>query len=195
MLLIKTEKYPRKQISKQCRAKFKQALRNLEQQVMEGAYHCLDKLVLWFTGGLRLIVPVLYGMMHSLSESNWASVFVQDWNPDFGKPYQYVPVPTNDIRIGGVGTNYYRHIKGTEDQYLYNTQRYDLEGFKVKVPNGNYKVTFLFSETMFNEPEKRVFHLKIQDSEILRNIDVFKAAGRDSAYTITSGIMLSCLAQ
>ena len=66
----------------------------------------------------------------------------EDWNPDFESQYQYVPVPTNDIRIGGVGTNYYRHIKGTEDQYLYNTQRYDLEGFKVKVPNGNYKVTF-----------------------------------------------------
>lgn len=130
----------------------------------------------------RSIAPNIIAM----ADACWEQ---EDWNPDFGKPYQYVPVPTNDIRIGGVGTNYYRHIKGTEDQYLYNTQRYDLEGFKVKVPNGNYKVTFLFSETMFNEPEKRVFHLKIQDSEILRNIDVFKAAGRDSAYTITSGMV------
>lgn len=64
-----------------------------------------------------------------------------------------------------------------------------MEGFKVKVPNGNYKVTFLFSETKFDQPGQRVFHLKIQDSEVLRNIDVFKAAGRDSAYTITSGMV------
>ena len=121
-----------------------------------------------------------------MAEACWEQ---EDWNSDFGKPYQYVPEPTNDIRIGGVGTNYYRHIKGTEDQYLYNTQRYDLEGFKVKVPNGNYKVTFLFSETKFDRPGQRVFHLKVQDSEVLRNIDVFKAAGRDSAYTITSGMV------
>lgn len=113
----------------------------------------------------------------------------EEWNPDFGKPYEYVPVPTNDIRIGGVGTNYYRYIKGTEDQYLYNTQRYNLEGFKVKVPNGNYKVTFLFSETKFDRPGERVFNLKVQDTAILRDIDVFKAAGRDSAYAITSDVV------
>lgn len=130
----------------------------------------------------RSIAPNIIAM----AEACWEQ---EDWNPDFGKPYQYVPEPTNDIRIGGVGTNYYRHIKGTEDQYLYNTQRYDLEGFKVKVPNGNYKVTFLFSETKFDRPGQRVFHLKVQDSEVLRNIDVFKAAGRDSAYTITSGMV------
>lgn len=130
----------------------------------------------------RSIAPNIIAM----AEACWEQ---EDWNSDFGKPYQYVPEPTNDIRIGGVGTNYYRHIKGTEDQYLYNTQRYDLEGFKVKVPNGNYKVTFLFSETKFDRPGQRVFHLKVQDSEVLRNIDVFKAAGRDSAYTITSGMV------
>lgn len=130
----------------------------------------------------RSIAPNIIAM----AEACWEQ---EDWNPDFGKPYHYVPESTNDIRIGGVGTNYYRHIKGTEDQYLYNTQRYDLEGFKVKVPNGNYKVTFLFSETKFDQPGQRVFHLKVQDSEVLRNIDVFKAAGRDSAYTITSGMV------
>lgn len=130
----------------------------------------------------RSIAPNIIAM----AEACWEQ---EDWNSDFGKPYQYVPEPTNDIRIGGVGTNYYRHIKGTEDQYLYNTQRYDLEGFKVKVPNGNYKVTFLFSETKFDRSGQRVFHLKVQDSEVLRNIDVFKAAGRDSAYTITSGMV------
>lgn len=130
----------------------------------------------------RSIAPNIIAM----AEACWEQ---EDWNPDFGKPYHYVPESTNDIRIGGVGTNYYRHIKGTEDQYLYNTQRYDLEGFKVKVPNGNYKVTFLFSETKFDQPGQRVFHLKVQDSEVLRNIDVFKATGRDSTYTITSGMV------
>lgn len=128
----------------------------------------------------RSIAPNIIAM----AEGCWEQAA---WNPDFGKPYQYVPMPTNDIRIGGVGTNYYRRIKGTEDQYLYNTQRYELEGFKVKVPNGTYKVTFLFAETKYDREGERVFNLKIQDSVVLPDIDVFKAAGRDSAYTVTSG--------
>lgn len=110
----------------------------------------------------------------------------KDWNPDFGKPYAYVPVPKNDVRIGGVGTNYYRRIRGTEDQYLMNTQRYDLKGYKVKVPNGKYRVTFLFAETKYNSPGERVFNLKVQGSAFLPAIDVFKAVGRDTIYTLTS---------
>lgn len=128
----------------------------------------------------RSIAPNIIAM----AEACWEQ---DDWNPNFGKPYQYVPAPTNDIRIGGVGTNYHKHIKGTEDQYLYNTQRYDLKGFKVKVPNGTYQVTFLFSETKYDQAGQRVFHLRVQDSEWLPNIDIFKAAGRDSAYAISSG--------
>lgn len=128
----------------------------------------------------RSIAPNIIAM----ADACWEQ---EDWNPNFGKPYQYVPASTNDIRIGGVGTNYYRQIKGTEDQYLYNTQRYDLKGFKVKVPNGTYKVTFLFSETRYDQAGQRVFSLRVQDSELLPNIDVFKAAGRDSAFAISSG--------
>lgn len=130
----------------------------------------------------RSIAPNIIAM----ADACWEQ---EDWNPNFGKPYQYVPAPSNDIRIGGVGTNYYRHIKGTEDQYLYNTQRYDLKGFKVKVPNGSYKVTFLFSETRYDQAGQRVFSLRVQDSELLPNIDVFKAAGRDSAYATSSGMV------
>ena len=109
-----------------------------------------------------------------------------DWNPDFGKEYEYVPSPVNDIRRGGVGANYFRHIKGTEDQYLYNTQRYDLEGYKVKVPNGTYRVTFLFCETKYEKPGERVFDICLNGFDTLPSIDVFKAVGRDSVYALTS---------
>lgn len=134
---------------------------------------------LWRT---RSITPNII----ALADACWDQ---EAWNPDFGKPYQYVPTPVNDIRIGGTGMNYFRHIKGTEDQYLYNTQRYDLKGFKVKVPNGKYQVAFLFSETKFDQPGQRVFDLKVQDTEILSRIDVFKAVGRDSIYAISTGIV------
>lgn len=53
----------------------------------------------------------------------------KEWNPFWGKEFK-VQLAKSDIRKGGVGRNYYKHIKGTEDQYLYNTQRYDIKGTK-----------------------------------------------------------------
>lgn len=132
--------------------------------------------VLWRT---RSIAPNIL----AFSRACWQQ---EQWNPHFGKPYEYVPVPINDIRRGGVGTNYFRGIKGTEDQYLFNTQRYELEGYKVKVPNGKYKITFLFCETRFDKEGERVFDIRVSGQNAATGVDVFKAAGRDSVYSITS---------
>lgn len=110
----------------------------------------------------------------------------QEWNPYMGKPLEYQPAPINDIRIAGTGTNYYRHIKGTEDQYLYNTQRYDLKGYKVKVPNGRYKVTFQMSETRYDKAGERIFGLRVQDKAQIDSIDIFRQVGRDTVYAVTS---------
>ncbi|MGM9804665.1 MAG: malectin domain-containing carbohydrate-binding protein [Muribaculaceae bacterium] len=109
-----------------------------------------------------------------------------EWNPYFDQKITYQPAPINDLRIGGVGTNYYRHIKGTEDQYLYNTQRYELRGYKVKVPNGRYRIRFMMSETRYDKAGERVFGIRIQDSTTINDIDIFRQVGRDTCYVITS---------
>lgn len=59
----------------------------------------------------------------------------------------------------------------------------------MKVPNGTYKVTFLFCETKFDHEGQRVFDLKVQNTELLSGIDVFKVAGRDSIYSVSSGMV------
>ncbi len=109
-----------------------------------------------------------------------------DWNPYHGSGFDYQPGPVNDIRLSGIGTNYYRHIKGTEDQYLFNTQRYELKGYKIKVPNGRYRIRFLFAETRYDKPGERVFGIRLQDSAIIPDIDIYKAVGRDTCYAVTS---------
>lgn len=110
----------------------------------------------------------------------------EEWNPNWNKQYNYAPVAINDIRMGGVGANYYKGIIGTEDQYLYNTQRYGIDGYKVKVPNGNYRVTFLFSETKFSKENERVFDIKIEGKDVVTNLDVFKESGSNNAFAFTS---------
>lgn len=110
----------------------------------------------------------------------------QEWNPDFDKPYTPAPETKSDLRLGGVGTNYYHYIRGTEDQYLFNTQRYDLEGYRINLPNGTYRITFLFSETRYKSAGERIFDISIEGEPLLTDIDVFARAGSDSAYALTT---------
>ena len=109
----------------------------------------------------------------------------KEWNPFWGKEYQ-VQLTKSDIRKGGVGQNYFKHIKGTEDQYLYNTQRYDIKGYRINLPNGNYRVTFLFSETKYKEPDKRVFDIALEGEKLLQGIDVYKLVGSDTVCQVVS---------
>lgn len=110
----------------------------------------------------------------------------EEWNPNLGKPYTYNQKAKGDLRRGGVGTNFFKYIKGTEDQYLFNTQRYDIEGYKINIPNGNYKITFLFSETKYTEIGKRIFDIKIEDKIQLSGIDVFERVGNDTVCIVTT---------
>lgn len=109
----------------------------------------------------------------------------KEWNPFWGKEYQ-VQLTKSDIRKGGIGQNYYKRIKDTEDQYLYNTQRYNINGYRINLPNGIYRVTFLFSETKYKEPNKRVFDIVLEGEKLLPQIDVYKIAGENTVCQITS---------
>ena len=110
----------------------------------------------------------------------------KDWNPNSGKPYSYAHQAKSDIRKGGITTNYFKQIKGTDDQYLFNTQRYDIKGYKINIPNGTYKVTFLFSETKFKEAGKRVFDIKVEDAVALEDIDVYARVGGDTVCVLST---------
>lgn len=109
-----------------------------------------------------------------------------EWNPYYGKKHEYVPAETSDLRIGGVGTSYGRRIKGTEYQYLINTQRYNLKGYRINIPNGTYKITFLFSETKYDEKGKRVFDISVEGRKLLSDIDIYGLVGRDTLCCITT---------
>ena len=130
----------------------------------------------WRTGS---IAPNLM----AYAQACWSQ---EGWNPGLGKPYTYDQKAKGDLRKGGVGTNFFKHIKGTEDQYLFNTQRYDIEGYKINIPNGKYKVTFLFCETKYTEAGKRIFSIKIEDKIQLSDIDVFERVGGDTVCIVST---------
>ncbi|RJP63220.1 MAG: glycosyl hydrolase family protein [Ignavibacteriales bacterium] len=76
-------------------------------------------------------------------------------------------------------------ISGTDEDYIYKSERYSLVTYKVRVPNGAYKLKLMMSENYFTENDKRVFDIFVEDSLVADNVDIFKAAGKNAAYNLT----------
>ncbi len=70
-------------------------------------------------------------------------------------------------------------IEGTEDPRVYQTEHYAMDSFVAEVPNGKYTVRLHFAETYdditFDGP--RVFDVKMQGAEVVKDLDISKAAG------------------
>jgi hypothetical protein len=75
-------------------------------------------------------------------------------------------------------------IAGTEDDLLYQTVRwgYGAWGFKADAPNGPYRVNLGFTETHFTASNMRVFDVKIEGQTVIARLDLFAAAGHDTAH-------------
>ena len=70
--------------------------------------------------------------------------------------------------------------------------RYDLNGYSLSVPDGTYVVTLQFNEPVYTAAGKRVFGVRIQDRQVLTNLDIFARAGRNTALDLDfSGITVT----
>jgi len=69
-------------------------------------------------------------------------------------------------------------IENTKDPDLYRAERYSMDSFWWKLPNGKYIVKLHFAETYdgIGGPGDRVFTFKVQDKEF-KDFDVWKKAG------------------
>jgi len=98
----------------------------------------------------------------------------QEWNE--GLEYGY---------LDGTAAETSALISGTDEDYIYKSERYSLVTYKVRVPNGVYKLKLMMSENYFTENDKRVFDIFVEDSLVADDIDIFKAAGKNAAYDLT----------
>ncbi len=72
-------------------------------------------------------------------------------------------------------------IAGTEDDVLYQTERYGTFSYKFRVPNGNYLVTLKFAEIYAGAAGQRIFGVKIEGKEVIGNLDIFSNVGKNTA--------------
>jgi hypothetical protein len=133
------------------------------------AYGCTGLIgIHWRT---RVIGPTL----SALSQAAWAQ---KSWNPDFGKPLDPPKVLTTDVHVGGSTANHGRQaIVGTDDDPVYETCRWNVDAYRIQVPNGRYRVTLQFSEIHYREVGKRVFGIRLENEQVADRLDVFARVG------------------
>jgi hypothetical protein len=75
-------------------------------------------------------------------------------------------------------------IKLTQDQELYQTERWHSDTFSYKIPFsgiGKHVLVLKFSEVYFNSPNEKVFDIQIGKETVLKHIDIYGKVGKASA--------------
>jgi hypothetical protein len=96
-----------------------------------------------------------------------------------GKKWGALNGTTVDRRPGGL-----EEIEDTDDDPIYLTERYSMQGYKFDVPNGRYLLRLDFAETYegITAEGMRLFSLEAEGKKILEDFDVYKEAeGRNKA--------------
>ncbi|MDZ7764151.1 MAG: family 16 glycosylhydrolase [Melioribacteraceae bacterium] len=100
-------------------------------------------------------------------------------------------------------TFYYGHMDGSPTLYagnlpiantdipdLYRAERSRVVTYRFDLPRGIYNVKLHTAENYFDEPQKRVFDITIENQKIADDLDVFSEAGKNTAYVIESEIFV-----
>jgi hypothetical protein len=74
-------------------------------------------------------------------------------------------------------------IAGTSDDRIYQTERWNFDGYRFTVPNGTYDVKLHFAETYEPGVGRRVFDVSVEEQLALDDLDIFAEAGMNAALT------------
>lgn len=143
------------------------------------AYGCTGLLgIHWRT---RIISPSI----EALARAAWDQ---RSWNPDLGRSIQPPKVLTNDVHVGGNIADFgSRLVIADRDAggCVYSTCRWNVDAYRIAVPNGTYRVTLKFCEGHYKEAGKRIFGIKLQNRQVAESIDVFARVGENTPLDLT----------
>ncbi|MBN1845570.1 MAG: hypothetical protein JW810_07790, partial [Sedimentisphaerales bacterium] len=142
-----------------------------------------DALAYGCTGlmGIHWRTRILGPNVSALAQAGWDQ---RPWNPQLnGQDNPPEPEPPADLpegRLGGKSADYASNpIDGTEDDRIFQSVCYDVRAYRLRVPNGSYKVTLQFCEIHYDQKDKRVFGVTIQDKPVIERLDLFDRVGRN----------------
>ena len=87
----------------------------------------------------------------------------------------------DNIRDRGVD----REISGTSDDRIYQTLRFDFDGYRFNLHSGTYDVSLHFAETWATDHGVRVFDVTMEGQLVEDDLDIFAEAGYDAALVKT----------
>jgi len=140
-----------------------------------------DALAYGCTGlmGIHWRTRILGPNVSALAHAAWKQ---SGWNPDFGKEPQAPEPKLTEGREGGNVAQFPNSpMADTEDDTLYQMVRWDVKAYRLKMPNGKYKVTLHFCEPHYNEAGKRIFGVKLQGKKVIDKLDIFAEVGKNRA--------------
>ncbi|MDD4869688.1 MAG: malectin domain-containing carbohydrate-binding protein, partial [Kiritimatiellae bacterium] len=151
-------------------------------------YDAADSLRLGCTGliGIHWRAKAMAQNVSALAAAGWD----QSWTPaDFDKT---AVVPSKEEKkgpvigaIGGSVAHFTAPVEDTEDDKVYQSVRYSMDGYNLEIPNGIFNITLKFNEPHYGEAGKRIFGAKIQGKQVINKLDVFAKAGKNKALDYT----------
>ncbi|UOQ68635.1 malectin [Hymenobacter volaticus] len=86
---------------------------------------------------------------------------------------------------GGNASDTSSPIAGTNDDALYQTERWGSMTYNLPVSNGTYTVKLHFAEIYWSAPGQRVFDVSAEGTKVLSAYDILKKVGQNTATTET----------
>jgi hypothetical protein len=82
-------------------------------------------------------------------------------------------------------------IAGTNDDALYQDERYGDFNYAIALPNGTYDVTFKLAEIYFAAAGQRVFDVAAEGQEIITDLDIYAGVGQNNVLDIKRTITVT----
>ncbi|RYZ93184.1 MAG: hypothetical protein EOO68_21970, partial [Moraxellaceae bacterium] len=78
---------------------------------------------------------------------------------------------------GGMPLNHAEPITGTVDDLLYQHERFGNFVYAIPLPNAHYDIELAWSEPWYSAENERLFHVMIENTVRINNLDIFAHAG------------------
>lgn len=76
-------------------------------------------------------------------------------------------------------------VSNTDEDELFQTERWGMSAYQFDVPAGNYEVILHFAETYLDRSRRRIFNVAIEGEEVLTELDLYRRVGHDVAVSYT----------